>query len=118
MGWLTESRLTALPWEREHGGAWRGSRFFAALLAALARTVGAGRARHVALALDNAGWHDPKGLAVPDRVTLVFLPPCSPEPQPAQRLWSLANEPVANRHFATLGELDATMIKPHINFHR
>ena len=78
--------------------------------------------------LDNAGWHGPKGLAVPDGVTLVFLPPHSPELQPAERLWPLVDEPVANRHFATLDDLDAvvaercrrldpTMIKPHTHFH-
>jgi transposase len=98
------------------------------LLAALAREVGAGRARHVTLGLDNAGRHGPKGLAAPDGVTLVFLPPHSPELQPAERLWPLVDEPVANRRFATLGELDAVvaercrrpdaaMIKPHTSFH-
>ena len=103
-------------------------RLFAALLASFARQVGAGRERHVVLVLDNAGWHGPKGLAVPDGVTLVFLPPYSPELQPAERLWPLVDEPVANRHFATLNDLDAvvaercrrldaTMIKPHTNFH-
>ena len=103
-------------------------RLFEALLAAFAREGGAGRARHGVLVLDNAGWHGPKGLAVPDGVTLVFLPPYSPELQPAERLWPLVDEPVANRHFATLADLDAavaercrrldaTMIKPHTNFH-
>ena len=28
-----------------------------------------------ALNCDNAGWHGPKGLAVPDGITLAFLPP-------------------------------------------
>jgi hypothetical protein len=102
--------------------------FFAALLAAFARELGAGRERHVVLVLDNAGWHGPKGLVVPDGVTLVFLPPHSPELQPAERLWPLVDEPVANRHFATLDDLDAVvaercrrldppMIKPHTHFH-
>ena len=61
-------------------------RLFEALLASFARQVGAGRARHVILVLDNAGWHGPKGLVVPDGVTLVFLPPYSPELQPAAPL--------------------------------
>ncbi len=102
--------------------------FFAALLAAFARDVGAGCLRHIVLVLDNAGWHGPKGLPVPDGISLVFLPPCSPELQPAERLWPLVDEPVANRHFATLDDLDAvvaercrrldaTTIKPHTDFH-
>ena len=101
---------------------------FEALLAALARRTGAGRERHIVLVLDNAGWHGPKGLAVPDGITLVFLPPYSPELQPAERLWPLVDEPVANKHFATLAELDATVgercrrlgadaIQPHTDFH-
>ena len=40
---------------------------------------------------------------------LVFLPPYSPELQPAERLWPLVDEPVANRHFATLADLDAVV---------
>ena len=37
----------------------------------------------------------------------MFLPPYSPELQPAERLWPLVDEPIVNRHLATLAELDA-----------
>ncbi len=78
--------------------------------------------------LDNAGWHGPEGLAIPDGTSLVFLPPYSPELQPAERLWPLVDEPVVNRHLATLAELDtavgercrrlgADAIQPHTDFH-
>ena len=101
---------------------------FEKLLAAFARDVGAGRGRRIVLVLDNAAWHGPKGVAVPEGITLVFLPPYSPELQPAERLWPLVDEPVANRHFATLDELDAvvaercrrldpTTIRPRTSFH-
>jgi hypothetical protein len=101
--------------------------FFEALLAAFARQTGAGRERSVVLVLDNAGWHGPRGLAVPDGISLVFLPPYSPELQPAERLWTLVDEPIVNRHVATLAELDttiaercrrldATTIRPHTDF--
>ena len=101
---------------------------FEQLLAAFARDIGAGRERHIVLVLDNAGWHGPKGLAVPEGITLVFLPPYSPELQPAERLWPLVDEPIANRHFATLDHLDAVVaerccrlapaiIRPHTSFH-
>ena len=77
---------------------------------------------------NRLGWHDPKNLAVPDGITLAFLPPYSPELQPAERLWPLVDEPVANRHFATLTDLDAVVaercrrldadtIRPHTSFH-
>ncbi len=102
--------------------------FVAALLASFAQQAGAGRERHIVLVLDNAGWHGPKGLAVPDGITLVFLPPYSPALQPAERLWPLVDEPLANRHFATLDDrdavvaercrrLDAATIRPHTSCH-
>ncbi len=101
---------------------------FEALLAAIARQAGAGRRRSIVLVLDNAGWHGPEGLAIPEGISLAFLPPCSPELQPAERLWPLVDEPIVNRHFASLVELDATIaercrrldaatIRPHTDFH-
>jgi transposase len=102
--------------------------FFAELLASFARQTGAGRERSIVLALDNAGWHGPEGLVVPDGISLEFLPPYGPELRPAERLWPLVDEAVANRHFATPGALDAAVamrcrhldadtIRPHSDFH-
>ena len=78
--------------------------------------------------LDNAGWHGPVDLAVPDGISLVFLPPYSPELQPAEHLWSLVDEPIVNRHVVSLDELNATIaercrqldaatLPSHTNFH-
>jgi transposase len=102
--------------------------FFAERLATFARETGAGRCRSIVLVLDNAGWHGPENLAVPDGISLVFLPPYSPELQPAERLWSLVDEPIVNRHVASLDELttviaercrrlDAATLEPHTTFH-
>ena len=104
--------------------------FFEGLLALFAREVGAGRERIVVLLLDGAGWHTEPGLAVPDGLRLVYLPRYSPELQPAERLWRLIDEPLVNRHFASLAELDATVaqrclileadrdtLKAHTGFH-
>ena len=84
---------------------------FSAVLAAFATAVGAGPDKLVVLVLDNAGWHSSDKLVVPDGLLLVFLPPYSPELQPAERLWPLTNEAVANQSFATLKELDEAMGK-------
>lgn len=54
------------------------------------------------LGLDRAGWHTTTNLVLPDGIDLVPLPPASPELQPAERLWPLVNEPVANRTVADL----------------
>jgi transposase len=83
--------------------------FFAELLAAFARQTGAGHKRIILLVLDNAGWHGPARLAVPDGVFLVYLPPYSPELQPAEHLWPLLDEPLANQYFETLQDLDAVV---------
>jgi hypothetical protein len=53
--------------------------------------------------VDNAGWHVAKRLAVPSNVVLHFLPPCTPELQPAEPLWPLVREAVANR---SIGRID------------
>ena len=82
---------------------------FGAVLAAFARAVGAGEDKLVVLVLDRAGWHVSGKLVVPDGVVLDFLPAYTPELQPAERLWPLANEAIANKHFATLEDLDAAV---------
>ena len=80
--------------------------FFEALLALFAREAGAGRDRIIVLVLDNAGWHTEPGLAVPEGIRLVHLPPYSPELQPAECLWPVLDEPLANKHFRTIQDLD------------
>src|SRR5215210_2064010 len=74
--------------------------FLAALLALFAREAGAGRDRLIVLGLDSAGWHTAPNLAVPDGIRLAYLPPYSPELQPAEHLWPVLDEPLANQYFA------------------
>jgi transposase len=80
--------------------------FFAALLALFAREAGAGRDRIIVLGLDSAGWHTAANLAVPDGIRLAYLPPYSPELQPAEHLWPILDEPLANQYFETLADLE------------
>jgi transposase len=75
-------------------------------LAAFAQQVGASPAKQIVLVLDRAGWHSSVQLRVPDHVHLLFLPPYSPELQPAEHLWPLTNSVLVNRHFATIDELE------------
>ena len=42
---------------------------------------------HAVLVLDRAGWHGAGALVVPANVTLVPLPPYSPELNPVERVW-------------------------------
>ena len=46
-----------------------------------------GEDEHVAMVLDQAGWHGAKALQVPSNITLVLLPPYSPELNPVERVW-------------------------------
>jgi len=47
---------------------------------------------HAVLVLDRAGWHTAKRLVVPGNVTLVWLPPYSPEINPVERVWLYLRE--------------------------
>ena len=47
---------------------------------------------HAALVLDGAGWHGGKELDVPANVTLVPLPPYSPQLNPVERVWLYLRE--------------------------
>mgnify|MGYP003429848613 FL=1 len=44
--------------------------------------------RHIALMMDNAGWHTAKDLLIPSNITLVPLPPYSPELNAIEQVWS------------------------------
>ena len=58
---------------------------------------------HAALLLDGAGWHTARDIAVPGKVSLVFLPPYSPELNPVERVWlSLRERYLSLRLFAGL----------------
>ena len=92
--------------------------FFAKLLEAFARETGAGRDRIIVLQLDNAGWHTPENLPVPDGVRLVYQPARTPELQPAEHLWPLVDEPLANTYFETIDDLDAAVAKRCRHLHR
>ena len=59
-----------------------------------------GPADHAVLIMDQAGWHKAKKLAVPDNITILYLPPYSPELNPVERLWAyLRSHYLSNRAF-------------------
>jgi transposase len=47
---------------------------------------------HAVLVLDRAGWHGARTLTVPANITLVPLPPYSPELNPIERIWLYLRE--------------------------
>lgn len=58
---------------------------------------------HAVLVLDNAGWHQTGGrLEVPDNISLLHLPPYSPELNPVENVWQyLRQNHLSNRVFET-----------------
>jgi transposase len=84
---------------------------FEAILVDFAKSAGAGENKRIVLQLDNAGWHGPENLAVPDGIRLVFQPSYSPEVQPAEHLWEFVDEPLVNTYFETIRELEKVVSK-------
>ncbi len=57
----------------------------------------------IVMVMDQAGWHVAGQLQVPQNMRLVFLPPYSPELNPAEHLWeALRQSCFANYVFADL----------------
>jgi transposase len=59
-------------------------------LAEIARHVA--RNAHAVLIPDQAGWHLTDKLAVPDTITLLPLPPTSPELNPMENIWQFMRD--------------------------
>lgn len=87
------------------------TQIFTQVLADFAKHFGIGENRQVILTLDQAGWHRGLKLDVPPGIHLIEMPSHSTELQPAERLWPLTNEPLANRTFENLDELEAVVFE-------
>lgn len=55
--------------------------------------------------LDNGAFHKAKALQIPHNIVLVFLPPYSPELNPAEKIWWLWKRKFTNRLFSSLDEV-------------
>lgn len=62
--------------------------------------------KQVVLCWDGAPAHRAKALRVPARIHLAGLPAYTPELNPAENLWPLVKEGVANESFKDLGALE------------
>ena len=55
---------------------------------------------HFLLIMDQAGWHKSRALKLPDGLTVVLLPPYSPELNPVENLWHyLRSHYLSNRKY-------------------
>ena len=64
---------------------------------AFGEDVGIKEGKIVLLVEDNGGWHLSQKVEVPEEIIVEYLPAYSAELQPAERLWSLVDEPVVNQ---------------------
>ena len=61
---------------------------------------------HAVVILDGASWHKSHGLVVPSNITLLALPPYSPELNPVERIWHyLRSHWLANSVFRSLADI-------------
>lgn len=69
----------------------------------LAQVSAAYHDQFVVMVLDGASSHKSKELEIPDNVSLILLPPYSPELNPAEQIWNLLRrDHFANRVFDSL----------------
>lgn len=63
-------------------------------------------ARHIALIIDNAGWHKSKDLAIPINITLIPLPPYAPELNAMEQIWEwIKNHFLSNQYYTNYEEI-------------
>lgn len=58
------------------------------------------------IVLDNGAFHKAKSLTIPENIVLIFLPPYSPELNPAEKIWAKFKRDFTNRLFHTLEDLE------------
>ena len=65
---------------------------------------------YILLVCDNAGWHNSKGLIIPDNIELIFIPPYTPEMNPIEQIWDeIREKSFANIYFSSLEQVVDTL---------
>jgi transposase len=61
---------------------------------------------HAVLVCDQAGWHTTHLLTVPDNISIMLLPPRSPELNPTENVWQYMRQNwLSNRVFKTYADI-------------
>ena len=58
------------------------------------------------MVLDNGAFHKAGSLVIPHNIILIFLPPYSPELNPAEKIWAKFKRNFTNRLFRTMDSLN------------
>lgn len=76
----------------------------------LAMVAGRHPEEFIVMVMDQAGWHIAGDLVVPANMRILFLPPYSPELNPAEHIWkALRGDWFANTVFKGMGAVMATL---------
>ena len=65
----------------------------------------------IVIIADNGAFHKAKSLKIPENIIIIFLPPYSPELNPAEKIWAKFKRDFTNRLFKTLDDLDKYVCK-------
>ncbi len=57
------------------------------------------------IVLDNGAFHKSKSLIIPENIALVFLPPYSPELNPAEKMWAILKRKFTGKLHQTLDQV-------------
>ena len=57
------------------------------------------------IVLDNGAFHKSKSLMIPENIGLIFLPPYSPELNPAENIWAFFKRKYTNKFHKSLNEV-------------
>lgn len=61
------------------------------------------------MVLDNGAFHKAQKLIIPENIVLIFLPPYSPELNPAEKMWAKYKRQFSNLLFDSLEKLESFM---------
>lgn len=67
------------------------------------------------MVLNNGAFHKASKLRIPDDIALVFLPPYSPELNPAEKMWAKYKRSFSNQLFDSLEKLETFICNLVIN---
>lgn len=57
------------------------------------------------IVLDNGAFHKAKSLIIPENIGLIFLPPYSPELNPAEKIWAILKRKFTNKLYNSLEQV-------------
>jgi transposase len=73
----------------------------------------------IVMIMDSAGWHTTKNLELPENITVLPLPPYSPQLNPVEHIWDYIREQKKfnNHSFNSLNDVEIQLCKVLCDLH-